>query len=92
MIWTNQNDYVFTFGGKPIIGPGGVKNSLKGACKKAGVPYGRETPNGIIMHDFRRTAKTNMTTAGVNKIYRDLILGHSLQGMDVHYIPLQMKI
>ncbi len=24
--------------------------------------------------------------AGVNKIYRDLILGHSLQGMDVNYI------
>jgi hypothetical protein len=27
-----------------------------------------------------------MLKAGVNKIYRDLILGHSLKGMDVYYI------
>lgn len=40
------------------------------------------------MHDIRRTVKTNMLKAGVKKVYRDLILGHSLQGMDVHYIQL----
>ena len=67
-------------------GPGGVKGALKGACKNAGVPYGRKTPNGIIMHDFRRTVKTNMQAAGVSKVCRDLIFGHSLQGMDPHYI------
>jgi hypothetical protein len=38
------------------------------------------------MHDIRRTVKTNMLTAKVDTTYRDLILGHSLQGMDVHYI------
>ena len=27
-----------------------------------------------------------MLRAGVNKIYRDLILGHSLKGMDAYYI------
>lgn len=27
-----------------------------------------------------------MLKAGVNKVYRDLILGHSLKGMDVYYI------
>jgi hypothetical protein len=27
-----------------------------------------------------------MLAAEVDKTYRDLILGHSLQGMDVHYI------
>jgi len=27
-----------------------------------------------------------MLSAGVDKVYRDTILGHSLQGMDVHYI------
>lgn len=86
LVTEDHHDFVFTFGAKPLVGPGGVKGSLKGACKRAGVPYGRKTPNGIIMHDLRRSVKTNMTTAGVNKIYRDLILGHSLQGMDVHYI------
>jgi hypothetical protein len=27
-----------------------------------------------------------MVKAGVNKVYRDLILGHSLQGLDLNYI------
>lgn len=27
-----------------------------------------------------------MLSAGVDKVYRDTILGHSLTGMDVHYI------
>ncbi len=27
-----------------------------------------------------------MVNAGVDKAYRDIILGHSLKGMDVHYI------
>jgi hypothetical protein len=31
------------------------------------------------MHDIRCTVKTNMLAAEVDKTYRDLILGHSLQ-------------
>ena len=27
-----------------------------------------------------------MLEAGVDRVYRDKILGHSLQGMDVHYL------
>ena len=27
-----------------------------------------------------------MLNAGVDKVHRDLILGHSLKGMDVHYM------
>ena len=38
------------------------------------------------MQDFRRTFKTNMLKAGVDKVYRDTIVGHSLRGMDVHYL------
>jgi hypothetical protein len=38
------------------------------------------------MHDLRRTVKINMLEAGADKTYRDLILGHSLEGMDRHYI------
>jgi integrase len=86
VVTKDHHDFVFTFGGRPLISAGGVKASLKRTCKDAGVPYGRKTTNGIIMHDFRRTVKTNMPKAGVNRVYRDLILGHSLQGMDVHYM------
>ena len=59
---------------------------FRAACKLAGVPYGRKTPDGITFHDIRRTVKTGMLEAGVDKVYRDLILGHSLQGMDVYYL------
>jgi hypothetical protein len=38
------------------------------------------------MKDFRRTFKTNMLKAGVDRVYRDKIVGHSLRGMDIHYI------
>ena len=52
----------------------------------AKVPYGRKVEGGATFHDIRRTVKTNMFYAGVDKVYRDLILGHSLKGMDVHYL------
>jgi integrase len=81
-----HHDYVFTFGREPISGPGACKGALKGSCNRAGLPYGRKAKNGLTMHDFRRTVKTNMLEAGVDKTYRDLILGHSLEGMDRHYI------
>jgi integrase len=59
---------------------------MKKACKDAGVPYGQEAEDGIIMRDIRRTVKTGMLDAGVDPVYRDLILGHSLKSMDRHYL------
>ena len=81
-----SNDFVFTAKGKPFKDGWAICWAFKMACKKAGIPYGRKEPNGITIHDLRRTVKTNMLDAGVDKVYRDLILGHSLKGMDVHYI------
>jgi integrase len=81
-----HHDFVFTYMNKPITGEGGVKKSFKTACNKAGVSFGRDLEGGIIFHDIRRTVKTNMLNAGVDKIHRDIILGHSLHGMDVHYM------
>lgn len=78
--------YVFCYNGKPIRSACGTNKSIRNACKKAGISYGRDTGDGLIFHDIRRTFKTNMLRAGVDKIYRDLIVGHSLTGMDIHYI------
>jgi len=83
---TLMHDFVFMYRGKPIIHKQGFKFILRNTCEKAEIPYGAKTPNGIIFHDFRRTVKTNMLNAGVDKVHRDLILGHSLKGMDVHYM------
>lgn len=81
-----NHDYVFTYLGKPISQKDGTKRSLSSTCEKAGIPYGRKTENGITFHDVRRTAKTNMLNSGMDRAHRDVILGHSLQGMDAHYL------
>lgn len=78
--------FVFTYRGKPIRTEGGLRKSFKTACDNAGVPFGRNVQNGITFHDIRRTIKTNMLNAGVDKVHRNMILGHALQGMDVHYM------
>jgi integrase len=85
-----KHDFVFTYKGSSIA-EGGIKRSFKTACKNAGVPYGRKTHNGVTFHDIRRSVKTNMLNAGIDKIYRDLILGHSLKGMDIHYLAPSEK-
>ena len=85
-----KHDYVFTYRGAPFA-EGGIKKSFMTACKNADIPHGRKTENGITFHDIRRTVKTNMLNAGVEKVYRDLILGHSLKGMDVHYLAPDEK-
>ena len=78
-----HHDYVFTYHRQPI------KNLIRSfgtACKNAGIPQGRKAENGFVIHDIRRTVKTNMLRAGVDKALRDTILGHSLQGMDAYYL------
>jgi integrase len=86
-----HHDFVLTYRGKPIASEGGLNKSFHAACKRAGLTCGRDIPGGIIFHDIRRTVKTHMLAAGVDKIYRDLILGHSLQGMDAHYLSPSEK-
>lgn len=78
-----RDDHVFLYEGRSV---GRVERSSKAACKAAGIVYGRREPNGFVLHDIRRTVKTNMLEAGVDKSYRDLILGHVLLGMDRHYV------
>jgi integrase len=80
-----NHDFVFTYKSKPIA-ECGIKRSFRTACIKAKLPYGRKCLNGITFHDIRRTVKTNMLSAGVDKAHRDTILGHTLKGMDVHYL------
>jgi len=86
-----RQNFVITYKGEPIKQTGGMHRSFKTACKNAKIPCGRKTAKGITFHDIRRTVKTNMLKAGVEKEYRDTILGHSLKGMDEHYISIDDK-
>ena len=81
-----HHDFVFTYKNKPLRGVAGLKRSFCAACKEVGILYGRDVQGGAVIHDIRRTFKTNMLNAGIDKIYRDLILGHSHEGMDAHYM------
>jgi integrase len=33
---------------------------LREACERAGVPYGRKNPDGLVLHDARHTATTHL--------------------------------
>ena len=66
--------HVFLYAGRPMHD---ISDGLKGACKKAGVPYGRRTPGGFTFHDLRHTFVTNMRRAGVHDTVIMQITGHS---------------
>ena len=81
-----NRDYVIKYMGIPLNGKSSLKKQFPETCQKASIPHGRKTLGGITFHDIRRTVKTNMLKAGIDKPHRDTILGHSLKGMDAHYI------
>jgi integrase len=39
---------------------------LKEACERAGVPYGRATRDGLVLHDARHTATTHLLESNVS--------------------------
>ena len=80
------SDHVITYRGKPLKYKNSLKKQFQEVCKRAKIAYGRKATGGMVFHDIRRTFKTNMLLAGVDKVHRDAILGHSLRGMDAHYI------
>jgi integrase len=82
---------VICYRGRFVTEKDALKKSLASACKAAGIPYGRKLQRGIIFHDYRRTFKTNMAIAGIDKSLRDSICGHILPGMDSHYIKPDPK-
>ena len=56
-----HHDYVFTYQGKPIKGKQGPRKSFITACKNAGLIYGEDTRDGVIFHDFRRSANDRIS-------------------------------
>ena len=79
-----HHGYVFTYKGEPIREGAALRSHSERPARIREIICGRDTAGGLIFHDIRRSVKTNMLAAGVSKEYRDLILGHSLQGMDAH--------
>jgi len=77
------HSHIFTYAGKPIKD---IREGIKKACEKAGIPYGRFEENGFIFNDLRRTAKNNARKSGVDKNVRMACFGHgSGNDMDFRY-------
>ena len=73
---------------KKVMSPKMFRQELKEACAAVGITYGMKVEGGFRFHDTRRTVKSYMVAAGLNKVVIDLMLGHSLRGMDAFYINL----
>jgi len=80
---TLGTDNVFTYRGSAFSD---IRTGLVKACEDAGITYGKMVEGGFVFGDLRRTTKTLMARAGVDKAYRDAILGHESQDMDRHYL------
>lgn len=70
-----QGPFLFstTDGGRPVSGFSKAKHRLDALL-------GPEFPSFVI-HDFRRTVRTQLSRAGVDAITAELILGHQLSGI-----------
>jgi integrase len=68
-----------------------VVKSLRTACEKAGILYGRYVKGGFVFHDLRQTFNTNMRKAGVPKSVIMEITGHSTREMFDRYNTVDME-
>lgn len=59
----SKTDLVFSRSGN--ISPKFYK-ILREACLRAGVPYGRSTPDGLVLHDARHTATTHLLESNIS--------------------------
>ena len=81
--------YVVNYRGKPIKD---LHNGLHRVCTRAGVPYGRFTPNGITFHTLRHTASTAMVELDIPRDKRRQASGHTsdaAQDVYEHMSPIQ---
>jgi integrase len=72
--WSNRLpdcDYLFHVRGKPL---GDLRSELRRTCEALGIPYGRGT--GIIFHDTRHSAVTNLVASGTAEPIAMSITGH----------------
>ncbi len=77
-----RTGYVFTYKEKPIKD---VKTALQAACKSAGIPYGRNVPNGITFHDLRHSYGSYLMAQRTDFRTTQELLGHKDPKMTKRY-------
>jgi len=83
-----HDDHIFLYKGKPLKS---IRASLKKACETVGIPYGRNTKNGITPHDLRHSFNTYMRKAGAHDTVTMDITGHSTREMFDRYNTVDEK-
>jgi integrase len=73
-------DHLFHVDGQPL---GGMRSELRRTCEALGIPYGRRT--GIVFHDTRHSAVTNLVGAGVPETVAMTITGHADRNVFTRY-------
>lgn len=81
--WANRRpdcDLLFHVDGKPL---GPMRSELERTCASLGIPYGRGT--GIVFHDTRHSAVTNLVGSGVPETIAMTITGHADRSVFTRY-------
>jgi len=65
-------DFLFHVNGRPV---GPMISELRRTCEVLGIPYGRG--KGVVWHDTRHSAVTNLVGAGVPETVAMTITGHA---------------
>jgi len=82
-LWSNRRlgALLFHIEGRPL---GALRTAWAAACKAAGFPVGRKA-GGLVFHDTRRSAVTNLAAAGVPDVIARSISGHRTASVHVRY-------
>jgi integrase len=81
--------HVFLFKGKPLQD---VDIAFKGACARAGIPFGRRVPGGVTFHTLRHTFASWLAIAGVPIKTIQELLGHKNIAMTMRYAHLSENV
>jgi len=79
---------VFLYNGKPVRN---IRGSLKTACVRAEIAYGRFAKGGFIFHDCRHSFNTYMRKTGVAQSVIMELTGHSTPAMFNRYNTVDME-
>jgi integrase len=83
--WANRRpdcDFLFHVDGKPL---GPMRYELQRTCALLGIPYGRHTEGGVVFHDTRHSAVTNLGASGTDEAAARSITGHEDAGIYQRY-------
>lgn len=66
-----------------------LEEDFKRLCERAGVLYGRDRENGIVLHTLRHTCATNLVLHGVRESIIADLLGDTVETVVKYYVNLR---